>query len=83
MPVAPSNNTVVLITKPDRLDNPSEFVADDFQDEDIQAAVDELTPMRMEPKRSVAGSYTALMGGCVLPSSDCSAARRWFEAAQG
>lgn len=45
MRTAPAKNTVVERKRPARLDNPAQFLADDFDDEDIQSAVDELAPM--------------------------------------
>lgn len=45
MRTASPKNMPVVIAKPDRLENPNQFVADDFEDKDIQAAVVELGPM--------------------------------------
>ena len=42
---APTHNVVVTFGKPDRLENPNEFVADDFDDEDIESVVQKLAPI--------------------------------------
>ncbi len=45
MPTVPSQHVVVEYKRPDRLDDPTEFLADDFHDEDIASAVAELAPI--------------------------------------
>ena len=42
---------VTIKSKPDRLENPAEFVADDFADEDIQPAIKKLAPICDEQRR--------------------------------
>jgi hypothetical protein len=47
----PQVTSVVIKRKPDRLEDPANFLADDFEDEDIQLAVDKLAPLCDEHRR--------------------------------